>query len=321
MKKNVQKQVFACAAWIALMISPLCFAYDGPIEMTHEEIKAHLQIDVHGKPFATYVYHDAEITRPYFCDVYTPDGIQITRNHPPVEGVDRTDHATYHPGLWLTFGDISGSDYWRNRARTEPVEFVENPQVKADQASFAVRNRYLSEDGSEIVCEETCRYTLHVLPEGYLLIWDSRFFSDFDDFYFGDQEEMGLGVRVATPISVVKGGEIVNDLGKRNEEQVWGQQAAWCDYRGAIDGKNVGVTLLTSPDNFRASWFHARDYGLLVANPFGLNAFTKGEKSKIAVDAGKELRLVFGVFVHGHAGDPDGNVPQIYAKFLELIKQ
>ena len=45
--------------------------------------------------------------------------------------------------------------------------------------------------------------------------------------------------------------------------------ADWCDYDGIINQRQVGVTLIADPQNFRPSWFHARDYGLLLANAFG----------------------------------------------------
>ena len=137
---------------------------------------------------------------------------------------------------------------------------------------------------------------------GTLIAWESRF-SGGDDFYFGDQEEMGLGLRMATPLTVKSGGRIANSDGLVNEPQVWGQQADWCDYSGTIDGQPVGVLIVPGRDNFRRSWFHARDYGLLVANPFGVNAFTKGTPSKITVKRGETLRLRFGVLIHAGAID------------------
>ena len=60
----------------------------------------------------------------------------------------------------------------------------------------------------------------------------------------------------------------------------------------------VGVLLIPHKDNFRPSWFHVRDYGLLVANPFGQNVFTKGEKSRIEVKPGEKLDLRFGVWIY-----------------------
>jgi hypothetical protein len=41
-----------------------------------------------------------------------------------------------------------------------------------------------------------------------------------------------------------------------------------------------------------------RDYGLMVANPFGQNAFTKGETSRIEVKPGEQFDLRFGVWIY-----------------------
>jgi hypothetical protein len=65
---------------------------------------------------------------------------------------------------------------------------------------------------------------LTALPAGYLLRWQSTFRSSDHAFTFGDQEEMGLGLRVATPLMVTKGGTIVNNEGRRNEAEVWGRR-------------------------------------------------------------------------------------------------
>ena len=65
-------------------------------------------ISIGGNPFAHYVFKDRKTTRPYFSHVKTPSGIQATRIHPPIEGIDAIDHDTFHPGIWLGLGDISG---------------------------------------------------------------------------------------------------------------------------------------------------------------------------------------------------------------------
>lgn len=253
-----------------------------------------LQIDFGGEPVATYIWRDAEIPRPYFAHLRTLGGTQVTRNHPPVEGQDRTDHATFHPGLWLAFGDISGADFWRNKAAVAHRGFA--APANADfNGGFTVRNEYVS-DGNT-VCEETCQIDFRRRPGGYVITWDSVF-TGKHEFAFGDQEEMGLGVRLATPLSVKSGGRMVNSDGRVNESEVWGQQADWCGASGTIDGVTVGVALFSDPANFRRPWFHARDYGLLVANPFGENAFTKGPRSHVVVRPGEKFRLRYGVFVY-----------------------
>src|SRR5262249_15548468 len=136
------------------------------------------------------------------------------------------------------------------------------------------------------------------------------------DMTFGDQEEMGLGIRMATPLSVPRGGKITNSDGLKNEAQAWGKAADWCAFGGSVDGHPVEVVLIPHPENFRRSWFHARDYGLLVANPFGRNAFTRGEKSQLLLKRGESVRLRFGVAFRTVSAASAGGDPAPYREYL-----
>ena len=310
-----------------LMVGSAALAADAP-EVGFDTTKSgQMPITVDGKTVAVYVYEDPKISRPYFAHIKAPDGIQASRNYPPIAGQDLTDHSTYHPGLWMSFGDISGSDYWRIKARVEHVQCPGAPKGGPGKGTFTVLNHYLDQqDASKVVCDELCHFTFLVRPEGYLLLWDATFSSDHE-FYFGDQEEMGLGFRVATPIRVEKNnsrrrasvdgnGTILDSKGRKNEEQIWGNTADWCDYSGTIDNQHVGMTIFCHPGNFRPSWFHARDYGLLEANPFGREAFGKGEKSKVLVKPGEKFRLRYGILVHS---GPEKSVPDLKAAYADYL--
>jgi hypothetical protein len=262
------------------------------------------------------------VKRPYLASVRAPGGIQVTRNHPPLDGTDATDHATYHPGIWMAFGDLGGSDYWRNQAHVVHDGFLQEPRGGDGQGAFAVRNIYHDEqDPERVVCRETCRIDFYVRPSGYLLLWDSTFANDERPFAFGDQEEMGLGVRVATPITEQNGGTIRDSEGRTTAESIWGKTAAWCDYSGTIDGRRVGVTLLCHPDNFRQSWMHVRDYGLLTANPFGREAFGQGPKSSVVVEKGEELRLRYGVLLYALRSDGELDLEPAIVDYVELASR
>ena len=215
-----------------------------------------LLVSVGAQPLVAYVFDDPDIQRPYFKDLHALGGIRVTRHHPPREGVDPTDHADFHPGLWQAFGDLNGTDFWRNKSRVVHVEFTRAPRVSGDRGRFAVRNRYA--DGDRTICEETCEYTFSVRPAGFLILWCSTFRSEQGDFFFGDQEEMGLGIRVATPLAVnrERGGRILDSEGRRDERGIWGKSASWCDYSGWIDESFVGVTIMPDPQSFRPSWWH-----------------------------------------------------------------
>jgi hypothetical protein len=266
-----------------------------------------LRISLDGHHVADYVYEDAQLPRPYFASVKAPNGMQVTRTQPPDPSKDVADHPLFHPGIWLSFGDLNGSDYWRLGAKMKFVRFEQSPQATADGGKFAARYLYLDQkDPEQVVCEELFRCQIAKQPAGTLIIWDSTFTSD-NEFAFGDQEEMGLGIRMATILrsepqargEIPPGtGTILDAEGRQNGAEVWGHAAPWCDYSGTIDGQKVGAALFCHPENFRPSWFHARDYGLLVANPFGRKAFKQGEASRVVVKPAEELRLRYGILLH-----------------------
>jgi hypothetical protein len=280
-----------------------------------------LDIAIEGQNVASYVYDDAKIRRPFFANLKLPGDIEVTRRHPPVEGRDPADHDTMHPGLWLAFGDLSGEDFWRNRGRVVQEKLIDMPANEPGAAWFVVQNRYESADGKRTIAREKCRWVIAKRDAGYLYICDSMFSPVDGELVFGDQEEMGLGIRLATPLAVKNGGAIRDSEGRTNEKEVWGKTAKWCDYRGVVDGVNVGALVMPDPKNFRPSWMHAHDYGVLVANPFGQNAFTKGEKSKLPVSREHPLHLRYGVLLHSHASADDFQPEKAYEDFVKYLEQ
>jgi hypothetical protein len=265
-----------------------------------------------------YVFADKTIKRPFFCRVKAPGGTSVTRSYPPVPETDAADHADMHPGLWLAFGDLGGSDFWRNKGAVLHERFSQSPKIDGDSLQFTVENRYV--DGQRTAATETCHIALIHRGEGYLITFDSAF-TGKDSLVFGDQEEMGLGVRVASPLRVTGGnGELVDSEARRNEPEIWGMSAEWCDYRGKMGDKTVGVALFSHRDNFRPSWYHVRDYGLMVANPFGRKALTGGEPSRLEIKPGDELRLRFAAWVHASDAETQPNIQSAYRDYLDLSK-
>ncbi|MFP6692918.1 MAG: DUF6807 family protein, partial [Pirellulales bacterium] len=275
-----------------------------------------LTITHSNRPLADFVFHDPSVLRPYFANVHGPRGAKITRNHPPIPGRDATDHGTMHPGIWLGFGDISGVDFWRNQGRIEHVRFVAAPTATKQGVTFATESRLASPTGKPLATL-TGRCTLSVRPAGWLLIWDATFHAGNREITFGDQEEMGFGARLATELTEKNGGIILNSRGTKTAKETWGKPAAWCDYSGVKDGRRTGILLMASPKNFRQSWWHNRDYGVFVANPFGRAAMKQGAKSQVLVKQGQSLRLVFAALLHD-AAEFDPAVE--YRHLLEVLK-
>ncbi|MPY90412.1 MAG: hypothetical protein GEU99_21135 [Luteitalea sp.] len=277
-----------------------------------------LHIEVGGRPFADYRYADPQIPRPYFTHVMTPAGSRVTRNHPPDQVNDLTDHATMHPGIWMAFGDLSGNDYWRLKAKVEHERFTSSPEGGAGMGRFAVRNYYLKAASTDRIASEEVSYTILAIREGYLLVWDSTFapYGEMEAIVFGDQEEMGLGIRVQTRLAEQFGGGITDAAGRTGAKEIWGTQSDWIDYSGTLEGKWIGLTVMPHPANFRKSWYHARAYGFIAANPFGRAAMKAGPKSEVVVKRGDTLRLRYGVLVHSADSKQQTNIAAAYQQYL-----
>ena len=282
---------------------------------------------------ATYVYADPQTPRPYFTALKAPSGTPVTRNHPPQAG-DRDDHPLMHPGLWLAFGDLNSADSWRLKARVEHETFVSSPtpapavadgdrEKQAEGAGFTVRNRYLSADGKTALCREVTRYRFLPRPAGLLILMETRIEAEHGPLSFGEQEEMGLGVRVATPIAVAsgRGGRLLDSEGRRNEKEIWGKTAAWCDYAGPTAAGWTGVALFAARRNPRPSWWHVRDYGVFVANGFGpRSAAEPGTPARLEISRGKTLQLTYGVFIHESPREADVDLAREYDAFEALLE-
>jgi hypothetical protein len=69
---------------------------------------------------------------------------------------------------------------------------------------------------------------------------------------------------------------MINSHGDQGEKNIWGKPADWVNYFGTISGQPVGIVVFDHPKSFHhpTTW-HARAYGLLAANPFGIREFTR----------------------------------------------
>lgn len=302
------------------------FAQEAPASFRLTE-NNELQLHLADERIATFVWNDPELPRPYFKNLRTLAGEQVSRNYPPDPEKDLADHPLFHPGLWLAFGDVSGSDYWRNKARVVCHGGIQLETPNASELGLKTQFLYLAQDHpDQLVCTEDFRCRVIRRPQGYLMLWHS-IFSGTKPFYFGDQEEMGLGIRVATNLRAERqakgsvpagGGRIRDAVGRIDGAQVWGNSADWCCYESKVGDSQVGAALLCNPQNSRPSWFHARDYGLLEANLFGRAAFHHGEPSRIDVAPGEDFHLRYGVFVYDAPANRQVDLGQAYADYLKL---
>jgi hypothetical protein len=266
-----------------------------------------------GQPVAVFAFKDSETLRPAFQNVHAPGGVLVTRRHPAAPP-DAVDHPAMHPGIWLAFGDINGADFWRNKGRIEHERFVLAPQATSDRVAFTTMSRLLT-PGGETMGTLSSAIEIRRQPNAYLISWDATLAPSGEQLVFGDQEEMGLGVRMTGPLIEKNGGKVVLSDGTAGAKTAWGKVADWCAYSGVIDGRTIGAAIFAAGSNPQRPWWHTRDYGLMVANSFGKKALPAGSDGKLTIRRGDTLRLRHGVLVFNAPGGMPPDFAAAYRAF------
>ena len=130
------------------------------------------------------------------------------------------------------------------------------------------------------------------------------------DVVFGDTKEGTFAMRLHPALRVqgkIASGTLTDSEGRLGKE-VWGKRARWVHDYGIIDGNDVGVAIFDHPSNLRhPTWWHARTYGLIAANPFGKHDFQGGPSGSgdFVLKKGQEMTLRYQVIVHYGSWSPD----------------
>lgn len=230
---------------------------------------------------ARYIYKDTP--KPYLYPILSPAGLAVTRNYPmkTVTG-EPTDHP-HHRSMFIGYGDINGVDFWTETEKTgkivqKSIDF--DPISPGPYWSIHTTNDWMLPNGKQLASDER-KMAFYSCKYGTFVVTSFKMIASVCGLKFSDSKEGFLGIRVA-PSMALKGGKghILNSEGD-TDDKAWGKRARWVDYTGEVDGKVVGITMFDSPANFGyPTYWHARDYGLMAANPFGGKAFTGDAKNE-----------------------------------------
>jgi hypothetical protein len=226
-----------------------------------------------------------------------------------------------HPGLAVAFGNLGGADSWRNKARIEVVRYAGEPRLVDGAMTFAVDERYLDGRGEELARGRSdykfvAGSSFEPRLPGTVVLWRTTIEPGDGRVVFGGQHEMGLALRVATPVTVKNGGRILGSHGGLNEAGNWGLPGQWWDYGGTTNGRRAGCLVVASGDSSRPVWAHARDYGFLAVNPTGPPPERRDVASgPFAIETGKPLVLEFAILLYA-APEAEGLAPEPAARAL-----
>ena len=299
---RVMKSAFLAAC---LLISPALAGFE--VKTTGSGV----QIIENGETLTAY--HIGRV--PYVYPLPSSSGANLARRWPiedAAEGEEQ-DHP-HHRSLWLSHGQVNGYDFWAFTGKGEPeIRHIATHDAKADEnsASFRVQLEWWADGKRHLTESRTYRFHR---PDPLSLAIDvtSVLTASDGEVTMGDTKEGTFNVRVDRTLRqkgpMAKGG--ILDSEGRKDGDCWGKRAKWVAFHGPDEkGEAAVIAMFDHPANLRyPTWWHARDYGLLAANPFGIHDFERGKPrgaGNLKLPTGDTLQQRYRVLIHHGTADPE----------------
>lgn len=283
-----------------------------------------IRVDLDGQLFTQY--HFKNVSRPFLYPLLSADGEHLTRRWPQEDVPGEEHDHPHHHALWYSHGDVNGVDLWSESAKAGKTvhQSVVKQKSGTDSGSLTTRNEWRDKDGKVIAHDErTFRFHRPTGAER-TLDFEITIHASHGEITLGDTKEGTFAIRMAEsmrnkqPKNQPGAGHLVSSRGEKDGD-VWGKRAEWVDYYGPVNGKTYGIAIFDDPRNPRyPTWWHARDYGLFAANPFGVHDFEKREKGAgdLKIPAGGSVTFRYRVLLH----PGDTGAAGIAARFDEYVR-
>ena len=300
-----------------------------PVDLTRNG--HYVDVRIGGRPFTSY-YFDPGVAKPYFFPLRSAHGTVVTRGFPMTPDIAGEDHDEPHQrAMYFAHGDINGFDFWGEAAfpkwSDHPVSTfgrtvfrtVNDIQGGADSGGLQATFDLVAPTGT--IAEEIQTYRFEGNEQSRLIDCEFAIHATHGPIVMGDTKEGTFAIRVVKALDSPPG-HMVNANGASGAKAIWGKRSNWVDYYGRVAGEDVGLAIFDHPRNLRApTYWHARAYGLLAANPFGLRQFTgdRRQDGRYAIPAGGSLTFRYRVFIH-HGNPTEAGVAEAYRQFASENK-
>ena len=279
-----------------------------------------IEVTIGGEKFTEYIYEGR--AKPILYPIIGPGGVAMTRNYPMKKGVkgEASDHP-HHASLWYTHGSVNGHDFWAvGKGKGKTVQVGDAKVVPGKTLGvITTQNKWVAANG-KVQCTDERTIAFSAVKGGRAIDYQITIKASNGDVTFGDTKEGTMGIRTNPVLRVdrkkgsVAKGQCVNSEGVK-DGKIWGKRAKWVDYWAPFDGKTVGVAIFDHPSNPRhPTWWHARTYGLITANPFGVHNFERkpAGTGNLKIAAGESVTFRYRFLFH------EGDVKE--AKIAERYK-
>jgi hypothetical protein len=283
---------------LLLLVSP-AFAEEGfTIKGASDPIAIHVDLD--GKPYTVF-RTDSRV--PYCHPLTSASGAVLSRRWPMENGFKEDQDHPHHRSFWLSHGNVNGQDFWAWQFGKDPkIEVKKVGEITKD--SFTVELAWTG--GGQTHLTETRTYAFKKIdPKTTRIDVTSKLTAADGDATFGDTKEGFFAIRVDRTLRqkgpVAKG--TIADSEGRKDGATWGKRSNWVAFAGPDEkGEPAVIAVFDHPSNLRhPTWWHARDYGLLAANPFGIHDF-EAKKDKTlgnhVLKKGGSMTFRYGVLLH-----------------------
>ncbi len=304
----IQKIAFLYAVCIS---SACAFAQQaGIVRVIPNQNANQIAVTIDGKPFTTFWYPDT-LEKPVLYPLIAANGTTVTRGFPlHTRSGDPTDHP-HHVGLWLTFENVNGLDFWNNSyaipadkkssygwIRTDTIFGVSSGQ----RGSLSYRASWTNQN-KDVLLKEVTQYLFSGNEHQRIVDRITTLTAD-TTVLFKDAKDGMLGLRLAHELQIpsaedqpftddkgnvttIKGGadsiatgNYLTSEGKTGND-AWSTRAKWCKVWGKMGSDSVSIIIIDHPRNINyPTFWHARGYGLFAANPLGEAIFTNGKSAK-----------------------------------------
>jgi hypothetical protein len=321
---------YFCFFTISICISAITMAQKADmVKIIKEENKNKINIFIGEKLFTTFLYPDT-LEKPVLYPLYTSNGMMVTRGFPlnPLPG-DPTDHP-HHLGLWLTYENVNGLDFWNN-SYAIPAEkkhlygWIKTDHVletKDGAKGILSYHANWTNQKNDVLLEETTRFEFSGTAHQRIIDRETILKAN-TDVLFADAKDGMLGLRVTHALEIpapkdqkftddkgnvtivkvnadsIANGNYLTSEGKQGDS-AWSTRAVWCNMYGKVGDDSVSVAIIDHPQNPNyPTFWHARGYGLFAANPLGEKIFTNGKSEKnLRLKKGESVRFYYRIVIN-----------------------
>jgi hypothetical protein len=276
----------ALALFVCFLLPPPPLVAESPpttLAVVHHEADRTVAVTVEGQVFTKLRYNT--FAKPILWPLHGPGGVRMTRDWPmkPDTPGDDQDHP-HHKSVWFTHGDVNGVDFWSESEKAGRVVTTAVPRAEIDpdgRALIELKNEWRAPDG-RVICTDATVIRCSLEGNARLIDYTITVAATHGRVTFGDTKEGTMAVRTRPELNVDRKNPLAAGSARNREgligKALWGVKSAWVDYQAPVAGTIAGLALFDHPSNLRhpTTW-HARDYGLIAANPFGLHDFSKNQ--------------------------------------------